>query len=93
MFTGCLEVKCKIEGALSLKDKRMVVKSIKDKMRSHFNVSVAETGEQDKWQLGVIGMAFVSDTEGGARREAEKALEFIQDMYDVELLDYTLTIC
>lgn len=92
MFTSCLEVVCKIEGALSLKDKRMIVKSIKDKMRSHFNVSIAETGAQDKWQLGVLGMAFASDTEGGARKEAENALDYIREMYDVEVMEYTLNI-
>ena len=92
MFTGCLEIKCKIEGSFSLKDKRMVIKSMKDKMRSHFNVSIAETGEQDKWQLGVLGMPFVSESESGARKEAQHALDYIMEMYDVEITDYTLTI-
>lgn len=92
MYTGCLEVNFKIEGALSLKDKRMVIKSLKDKLKARFNLSVAETAEHDKWQLGVLGMAFASDTEGGARGEAQKALDFLYDTFDIEILDYKLTV-
>ena len=92
MFTGCLEVRLKIEASFSLKDKRMVIKSLKDKLKARFNVSVAETGEHDKWQLGVLGLAFASDTEGGARKEAQTALEFLNDTFDIEVIDHTLTI-
>ena len=92
MVTACLEVNFKIEGALSLKDKRMVIKSLKDKLKARFNVSVAETGEHDKWQLGVLGMAFASDSESGARKEAQNAMEFLNENYDIEILDHTLTL-
>ena len=92
MFTGCLEVRLKIEASMSLKDKRMVIKSLKDKLKARFNVSVAETGEHDKWQLGVLGLAFASDTEGGARKEAQNALDFLHDTFDIEVIDHTLTI-
>ncbi len=92
MFIGCLEVNLKIEGALSLKDKRMVIKSIKDKLKARFNASVAETAEQDKWQIGVIGLAFVSDTEGGAKKEAGSALDYIYELFDIEVISHSITV-
>jgi uncharacterized protein YlxP (DUF503 family) len=92
MFTGCLEVHLKIEASMSLKDKRMVIKSLKDKLKARFNVSVAETAEHDKWQVGVLGMAFVSESEGGARKEAQNALDFLYDTFDIEVTDHSLTI-
>lgn len=92
MYTGCLEVSFKIEGALSLKDKRMAIKSLKDKLKARFNLSIAETAEHDKWQLGVLGMAFVSESEGGARKEAQNALDFLYDTFDIEVMDYKLTV-
>lgn len=92
MFTGCLEIRFKIEGAMSLKDKRMVIKSLKDKLKARFNLSIAETAEQDKWQLGVLGMAFASESEGGARKEAQNALDFLFDSFDIEVMDYKLTV-
>jgi len=44
----------------SLKEKRMVLRSLKDRLRDHFNVSVAEVEHQDLWQrttLGIVGIA------------------------------------
>ncbi len=58
---GVLKVAIHIPGAQSLKDKRMIVKSIKDKVRSQFNVSVAEVDGQDKWQTATIAFAMVSN--------------------------------
>ena len=92
MYAGCMEVKFKIEASFSLKDKRMIVKSLKDKLKARFNVSVAETGEHDKWQIGVLGMAFASDTEGGARKEAQNALDFLNETFDIEVFDHKLMI-
>ena len=61
MIVGTLRVRLLIREARSLKDKRQVVKSIKDRLRNHFNVSVAEVEAQDSRQLAVLGMALVSN--------------------------------
>ncbi len=57
---GVLLVSLHIPQAQSLKDKRMVVRSIKDKVRAHHNVSVAELDGQDKWQTATLGFAAIS---------------------------------
>src|SRR5947208_14777648 len=54
----------------SLKDKRTIVKSLKDRMHNRFNVSVAETGHQDLWQRAELTAAVVSTD----RRHAESVL-------------------
>ena len=57
---GILLVSLHIPQAQSLKDKRMVLRSIKDKVRVHYNVSVAELDGQDKWQTATLGFAAIS---------------------------------
>lgn len=55
-----LTLELRIEGAHSLKDKRQVVRSLKDKLRHTFNVSVAELEETNLWQRATIGVVSVS---------------------------------
>ena len=57
---GILLVSLHIPQAQSLKDKRMVLRSIKDKVRVHYNVSVAELDGQDKWQTATLGFAAIN---------------------------------
>jgi uncharacterized protein len=57
-----LTLEIRIEHAQSLKDKRQVVRSLKDKLRHHFNVSVAELEETDLWQRATIGVVSISSS-------------------------------
>ena len=59
MTVGTLRVEFLVAGASSLKDKRRVVKGLKDRIRHRFNVSVAEVDFQDLWQRSAIGVAAV----------------------------------
>ena len=60
MKVGVMKVTLHIPMAQSLKDKRRVVRSLKDRLFSRFNVSVAEVGDQDLHQRATIGICFVS---------------------------------
>lgn len=60
----------------SLKDKRTIVKSLKDRLHNRFNVSVAETGHQDLWQRAELSAAVVSTD----RRHAESVLREVDEM-------------
>jgi len=55
-----------LPGSHSLKDKRMVVRSLKDRIRNRFNVSVAETGHQDSWGRVELTVALVASDRGAA---------------------------
>ena len=91
-MTGTLSVRLALREAYSLKDKRRVVRSIKDKLRQQHNVSVAETDEQDTHQLAVLGIAMA----GSDARYVEGALAKVVDKLRAhpvaELLDYEIVV-
>jgi uncharacterized protein YlxP (DUF503 family) len=60
MFIGVLRLVFQIPGAASLKDRRRVVKSFKDRVRARFPVSIAEVGDLERWQVATLGVAVVS---------------------------------
>jgi len=57
-----LTLELRIEGAHSLKDRRQVLRSIKDRLRSSFNVSVAEIDPTDLWQSATLGIVAISSS-------------------------------
>lgn len=71
----------------SLKEKRMVVKSIIDKTRGRLNVSIAEVGEQDIHRTIVLGLACVAGTAALADSMIESILLFIENNTDAEIVD------
>ena len=64
MIVGSLRVRFLIRESRSLKDKRQVIRSITDRLRNNFNVSVAEVEAQDHRQLAVLGIAMVGNEAG-----------------------------
>ncbi len=60
MFVGVLRLTFHVPHARSLKDKRQVVRKFRDRVRAHFDVSIAEVGAQDKLQRAVFGVSVVS---------------------------------
>lgn len=71
---GVLTLELHIEEAHSLKEKRHVVASLKERLRHKFNVAVAEIGYQDAWQRGLISAVTVS----GDRDHAETVLQAVE---------------
>ena len=61
---GVLTLEIRVENSHSLKDKRHVVKSLKDRLRHKFNVSVAEIDYQDLWQRALIAAVTVASDHG-----------------------------
>jgi uncharacterized protein YlxP (DUF503 family) len=57
-----LTIELSIEAAQSLKDKRQVVRSLKDRLRSRFNVAVAELDASGLWNRATVGVVSVSDS-------------------------------
>ncbi len=68
MVVGLLTLELRLEHSHSLKDKRQVVKSLKDRLRGKFNVSVAEIEAQELWQRAVLAVATVSADQGHAEQ-------------------------
>jgi hypothetical protein len=72
---GLLELELHIPYAHSLKDKRMALQSVRDRLRRKFNVSVAETDHQELWQRAGVGVVSVGSDPGYLERQLELALE------------------
>ncbi len=75
-----------IPQAHSLKDKRMVARSIIDKARHKFNVSVAEVASQDAHQTLTLGVAVVSGEYAHARNMLDEIIRFMEGNAEAELV-------
>lgn len=73
---GVLTLEIHIEEAHSLKEKRHLVKGLKDRLRHRFNIAVAEIGFQDSWQQALVAAATVS---GDHRRAAQVLVQVERD--------------
>ena len=73
MIIGVRAFELHLAGAHSLKEKRSVIKSMKDRLHNEFNVSVAETGHHDAWQSAELTVCIVAQD----RRHAESVLEAV----------------
>ena len=79
-FVGYSIFDIHIQNVHSLKEKRFVLRSVKDRIGRMFNVAVSETGHQDKWQRCELAVAAVA----GERRSVERTLEGVREMLDRE---------
>ena len=85
-----LTLELRIEAAHSLKDKRQVLRSLKDRLRAQFNVAVAELDHTDLWQRATVGVVSVSDSRdylAGLMNHVERASARIANNTGAELTD------
>ena len=92
MTVGTMRVKLMIRDALSLKDKRRVVKSLKDVVRNRHNVSVAEVEALDNRQQAVLGFAMVGNDAKYIDGALAKVVDLIRAHPVAELIDYEVEI-
>jgi len=74
MPVGLLTLELHLPDARSLKDKRQVLRSLKDRLRANFNVAVAEMDFEDTWQRSVVGVVTVSNEEQHLEEALQKVL-------------------
>jgi len=77
MVVGLLSIELHVHGSQSLKDKRMVVRRIKDRLKK-FNVAVSEVEHQDLWQRAGIAIVTVSTDQAHADRELQAVANEIE---------------
>jgi len=87
MFTLSAELNFYIPQSTSLKDKRQVRRSLIEKTRRKFNVSIAEIDTQDILQTLTIGIAVVSGDATHRRNSIDEIIRFMEEHADVELTD------
>ncbi|HHW70746.1 MAG TPA: DUF503 domain-containing protein [Clostridiales bacterium] len=88
MVVGVCSIEFYIDGAMSLKDKRMVIRSIKDRLKFKFNVSVAEVGENDNWRIAQLGITCVSNSGHHVDSMISGVINFLEKDVRIRILDY-----
>ena len=76
----------------SLKEKRRVVKSIIGRVKSKFNVSIAEVGDQDVWQSAQIGFCMAGNEKRFINSSLDKIIHFIEETNSAEIKDMEMEI-
>jgi hypothetical protein len=93
MNVGVCRIELRLAENLSLKGKRRVLKSVTTRVKSKFNVSVAEVDNQELWQLATLGICCVSNNGRHANEVLSKVVGFIADSrFDVEILNYEIEV-
>jgi uncharacterized protein len=85
-----LTLEIRIEAAHSLKDKRQVLRSVKDRLRNSFNIAVAEIDVTDLWQRATIGVVSISDSRDyleGLMRNVEREAVRLANNTGAEVVD------
>jgi uncharacterized protein YlxP (DUF503 family) len=78
VIVGTLELHLRLDGCFSLKDKRQILRSLLDRARRDFHVSIAEIADNDLWNVATLGVACVSADAG----QLESVLNKITDAID-----------
>ncbi|MCC6239914.1 MAG: DUF503 domain-containing protein [Phycisphaerales bacterium] len=92
MIVGVLQLELLIPQADSLKDKRRVIKSLKDRITHGHNVSIAEVGALDEHRRSILGMAMVSNDRRYVEGGLSKLVDLVRATVDVVLQDYKIDL-
>src|SRR5882724_3182848 len=92
MHVGVLQLQLSIADAMSLKDKRRVVLSLKDRIAHAHNVSIAEVGALDEHRRSIIGIAMVANDRGYVEGALSKLVDFVRTVHAVDLMDYQIDL-
>ena len=92
MVVGLANIDIHIPESLSLKNKRHLLKSIKDRVKNKFNVSIAEVGHNDLWQRTTIGVSVVANDKKFANQVLSKVVDQINKENGLQILDYSIEI-
>lgn len=92
MVIGILELEIKLFSSDSLKDKRRIIKSLIDRIRNNFNVSVSEIRHQDLWQRAGLGITLLTTEGKFAQSILSKIIDFIKKDKKISLIDSRMEI-
>ena len=87
MIVGTLKLRLLLRESHSLKDKRRVLRSLKDTLSNKFNISVAETEDQDVWKSAEIGVVTVGTDTPFVHSVLSNVVNYVRYFGGVELVD------
>ncbi|MEO0076753.1 MAG: DUF503 domain-containing protein [candidate division WOR-3 bacterium] len=88
MSIGLLMIDCLINNSLSLKEKRSVLQSVMQKIRTNFNTAIAETNHQDRWQRTELSIVLVNNDWKMIERNFHKIIQFLEKDHRITILNY-----
>lgn len=92
MFVGLLQFELDIPHAASLKDKRRVLKSLRDRLHREHLIAIAEIDANERWRTGVMGAAVVSNSEAHARGVLDDVVRKLGRLPEARLADFTIEV-
>ncbi len=92
MFIGVCTFEVHVPESDSLKTKRHSIRSLKDRIRNKFNVSVAEVEDNDLWQKACLAVAAVSNDKAHLNKTLDHVLEMVRGVPELSILDYQIEI-
>ncbi len=90
MIVGILSLQVSVFDAMSLKDKRAVIKSLKDRISNKYNVSIAEVGHCDNIRTSVLGVAMIAGEARFITSALSKIVDFVRTIPQLTLVDYSI---
>lgn len=92
MVVGCLKLEFHLVDNRSLKGKRKVVRSMIDKVKARFNVSIAEVGSNDKWQKIELGITTVANDRRHVDSSLNHVVSFLESLYLAQIVSTEMEI-
>ena len=88
MIIGAMTVEASLPEAQSLKDKRRIVKGLKERLRNRFNISIAETGYADSFSRAQLAVVTVADETRFVHSVLDKIVDQLRTVHGFTLIDY-----
>jgi uncharacterized protein YlxP (DUF503 family) len=92
MTIGILKLTLFIQESNSLKEKRMVLHSIKARLRNNFNVAVSQIDDEDKWQKTTLAVVGIEKNRNNMNSVLSNIVNFIEQVNSVDLIDYEMEL-
>ncbi len=92
MIVGLCTVELYLPESNSLKAKRQVLLSVKDRLRDKFNLSVAEVGDQDLWQKAVLAMTCVANEGAYVNQVLDQAINLLRSIPLIEMVKFRIEL-
>lgn len=87
MYIGALQIELRAIWVNSLKEKRMIIKSLIAKTKNKFNVSISEVDKQDNHKMIVLGIACVSNSTSQIHSILDNVINFVEENTEAEIID------
>ena len=86
MVVGALRIEVRVPASHSLKEKRSVVKSLKDQLRGRFNIAVAEVEANELWQRATVGISAVGEERAQVESLLRQVIAWVREARFVEMI-------